>query len=208
MKDFKVSVEAVAQWMNAIRDLPTHEERTRALDALWDGQLDSKAWLVDHVSDCCMGPNHIYIFGGWIGLLAGMIAQHEDIDVKSITSIDIDPWCQPLVQRANERYPNVKAVVADMMTYEYDERPDIVINTSTEHVTQEVYDAWYNRIPKGTLVVAQGNNFFDCPEHVRCSRSLVEFMAMNRCDIRPYFTGKLETSMYTRYMAIWRKDCF
>ena len=215
MKDFRVSVGALAHWMNAIRNLPSHEERTRALDALWDGQLDSKAWLVSKLAESTMGPANIYIFGGWIGILASMIIEHDDIEVRRIRSIDLDPWCETIADTVNKPHEidgwRFKAEIADMKTYVYSNqyRPDIVINTSSEHVTQEVYDEWYKKIPNGTLVVVQGNNYFDCVEHVRCSSSLDEFIRMNRRDnSRTYYEGEFVTNMYTRYMAIWRKNCF
>lgn len=197
--------------MNAVRNLDSHKERTRALDAMWSGQLDSKAWLVNHMYDCVMpsAPVNVYVFGGWIGILSNMILQ-SGICVKSIYNIDIDPWCERIASDVNKIHEmdngKFKAITGDMCEFEYppQHRPDIVINTSTEHVTQDVYDEWYDEIPKGTLVVIQGNNYFDCDEHIRCSKNLQEFMNQNHVD-GPFFKGELETDMYTRYMCIWRK---
>jgi hypothetical protein len=96
------------------------------------------------------------------------------------------------------------AETADMQEYQYDDTADIVINTSTEHVTQETYDIWYNNIPSGSLVVVQGNDFFSCDEHVRCSKDLDEFMTMNHVH-EPIFSGQLKTTMYYRFMCIFKK---
>jgi hypothetical protein len=92
-----------------------------------------------------------------------------------------------------------------MKEYQYTDNADIVINTSTEHVIQETYDQWYDNIPIGALVVIQGNDFFSCDEHVRCSNSLDEFIAMNRVT-DPIFTGQLPTSIYTRFMCVFQKS--
>lgn len=198
--------------MNAIRELSSHEDRTRALDALWLGQLASKGWLVNNLSDF-VDPNipmNIYIFGGWIGILGSMLLQSEKITISKIRSIDIDPWCESIADTVNKKFEmddwRFKAITADMSLYQFqsDIKPDIVINTSTEHVSQEVYDQWYDNIPNGTLVVAQGNNFFNCNEHIRCSKTLNEFKIQNR-SIDEFWSGELETDVYTRYMCIWRK---
>lgn len=211
-QEFRISNLELSQWINAIRDIDDHAQRTRALDALWYGQLASKGWLVNHLKDYVMpnAPVNVYIFGGWIGILANMILQSPDMDVKKVRSIDIDPWCEPIADKVNKWHEmndwRFKAVTADMLTYEYqsDIRPDIVINTSSEHVTQEVYQDWYDNIPSGTLVVVQGNDYFDCDEHIRCSRNLEEFKRQNFVSCE-YYSGEISTAVYKRFMAIWRK---
>jgi hypothetical protein len=211
-QEFKISNLELAHWMNAIRELSSHEDRTRALDALWSGQLVSKGWLVNTLSDFIDSdsPMNIYIFGGWIGILGSMLLQSEKITISKIRSIDIDPWCKNIANTVNKKFEmdnyRFRAVTADMNSYQYqsDIKPNIVVNTSTEHVTQEVYDNWYNAIPAGTLIVIQGNDYFECDEHIRCSRNLEEFLQQNSV-VDAYYSGTLDTDMYTRFMAVWRK---
>ena len=202
-----ITTDNLIHWANALRQLP-HVERTRFLDSMWSGQLESKAWLVNQLSSILPLPSNIYIFGGWTGILANMLLQ--DDRVYKIRSIDIDPWCESVADNVNKIHEmngwRFKAVTADMSTYQYqsDIVPDIVINTSTEHVTQEQYDSWYDNIPEGTIVVAQGNDYFDCDEHIRCAHNLPEFELMNRVS-NPIFGGVLPTDMYRRFMCIWKK---
>lgn len=206
--DFKIGIQELTEWANAIREIPTHEARTRALDALWWGQLLSKSWLVNHLGKWTPDrPVNIYIFGGWIGILANMILQ-SPIRVNRIRSIDIDPWCESIADRVNTlhiRDWKFKAITADMATYQYDDSlfPDVVINTSTEHVTQEVYESWVSGIPSDTLVVTQGNNLFDCIDHIRCTGTLEEFVELN---VRGtlLWSGHIDANVYTRWMAIWK----
>jgi hypothetical protein len=192
-------------WFNAIRDLPD-DQRTRMLDAFWSGQINSKVWLVDELNKIRKEPAHIYVFGGWVGTLSSMLLQASTFEINKINSIDIDPWCEPIANRLCEPYLNnkFKAVTMDMSIYNYDINPDIVINTSTEHVSQDVYDWWYDNVPSNTLMVIQGNDFFNCPEHVRCSRDLTEFKEQNYVS-NVLFEGSLVTDMYTRFMCIWTK---
>jgi hypothetical protein len=207
MKTSIITTDNLIHWANALRQLP-HVERTRFLDSMWSGQLESKAWLVNHLHNVELINTNIYIFGGWTGILANMLLQ--DDRVNKIRSIDIDPWCEGVADNVNKIHEmnswRFKAVTADMSTYQYqsDMEPDIVINTSTEHVTQDQYDSWYNNIPMGTIVVAQGNDYFTCGEHIRCTHNLSEFEFMNRV-INPIFRGVLPTDMYQRFMCIWKK---
>jgi hypothetical protein len=204
----KISTYDLAHWFNAIRNLPDRD-RTRALDAVWSGQLDSKNWLVEQLVPHVVRSSNVYIFGGWIGILASMMFQ-SGMPVKKIRSIDLDPWCERVADDVNKPYEmdgwRFKSVTADMASYEYqsDIQPDVVINTSSEHVTQEQYDQWWDRIPVGSIVVVQGNDFFSCSEHVRCSKNLQEFETMNHISDSLY-SAKFHTNEYTRFMSIWRK---
>ena len=208
MTNIKLDSDHIILWFNMIRDLP-ESERSRGLDAFWDGQVHSKIWLSQMLNKHydSMIPNNIYIFGGWLGVLANILFQNSKFYVDTIYNIDLDPWCKPNSEKLNQTYVNMQryqAETADMKEYQYHDTPDIVINTSTEHVTQETYDQWYDKIPNGSLVILQGNDFFSCDEHVRCSNSLDEFITMNRVT-DPIFAGQLPTSMYNRFMCIFRK---
>jgi hypothetical protein len=81
--------------------------------------------------------------------------------------------------------------------------PDLVINTSSEHVTQEVYDAWWKSIPTGTKYIVQGNNLVN-PEHVRLADSLEEFLKINNIK-EPEYAGMLKCGHFYRYMAVGYK---
>ena len=208
MTNINLDSDQIIKWFNMIRDL--HEpERTRALDAFWDGQIHSKIWLSKVLNDCYENriPSNVYIFGGWLGVLANILFQNSRFYIDTIYNIDLDPWCKPNSEKLNETYFNTErfyAETVDMSEYQYNDTADIIINTSTEHVTQEIYDIWYNNIPAGSLVVVQGNDYFDCDEHIRCSKDLDEFISMNRVT-DPIFSGQLKTSIYNRFMAVFRK---
>jgi len=202
-----INTNDLIYWFNAIRNLPD-DQRTRALDATWAGQLQSKAWLVNTLKQYMNKPSNVYIFGGWIGILASMMFQH--LPVNKIRSIDLDPWCEKVADTINKPYEmdgwRFKAITEDMSSYDYDWgiTSDVVVNTSSEHVDQTTYDKWFNMICPGSLVVVQGNNFFDCPEHIRCSHNLNDFENMNNV-YDPLFSDQFHTNKYTRYMSIWRK---
>lgn len=209
MPSVKLNSSQIVYWFNAMRNLP-EKERTRALDAVWAGQIDSKAWLINTLNQHVTDPANVYIFGGWVGILASMMFHAASFEIKKIRSIDLDPWCEPIADTVCQPQHidewRFKALTANMLDYMYDWDiyPDVVVNTSTEHVDQATYDAWYDRVPSGTLLVAQGNDFFDCPEHQRCTANLTEFKRLNHVS-KPMFQGSLPHDLYTRYMCVWRK---
>jgi hypothetical protein len=179
--------------------------RDKMLDAFWDNQLDSKAWLVNNLNPYILENSTIYIFGGWIGVLTNMLFVTYSEKINSIYSIDIDNDCKHIAEKLNNLYiEKFSAITNDMAKFDYDKYPDIIINTSSEHVNQTTYDEWFDKIPPGSLICVQGNNYFSCQEHIRCSANLIEFKRQNHV-YNPEFEGELQNSMYTRYMSIWRK---
>lgn len=208
-QNLRLNPNQIIYWFNAIRNVE-NDKKTRILDAFWAGQLNSKLWLVDELNKLVNSNSNVYVFGGWVGVLSSILFQCSTFKINKIRSIDLDSWCEKVaddvckIHEMNEW--RFKARTADMSIYEYEWgiSPDIVINTSAEHVTQATYDQWYEKIPANTTVVVQGNNFYNCSEHIRCSSSLDNFKIQNRVSDL-LFEGELETDMYTRYMCIWKK---
>jgi len=197
----KVELEDIAFWMDAIRN---SEDKNRTLESFWKGQLRSKVWLIEVLSEKNSYNNpSIAIHGGWNGVLASLLF-NSDIDPIHITSIDIDPACEEIARTINKRQEmegRFTAVTADMTKHQ--SLADIIINTSCEHITQQQYDEWLELQPSTALFVLQGNNYFDHKEHIRCSKDIDEFVKQSR--INPLFSGEFETSKYKRYMIIGRK---
>lgn len=191
-------------WMQAIRK---SSDPMRTMDAFWSGQLKSKEWLVDSLeyvirTNINAKPLTIEIHGGWVGTLASMLFQSK-LNIKHITSIDIDPECKCIAEEMNkleEMQGRFSSVTCDMA--EYDSTSDIIINTSFEHITQEQHDVWKNRLPSNALIVLQSNNY-NIPEHVRIAQDLTEFRA--QAGLNVIFKGELELPIYKRYMIIGTK---
>lgn len=195
-----IDTEHLHYWMCAIRE---SADPKRTLDAFWSGQIKSKEWLIENVNDCVMGPVRIDIHGGWVGVLASMIFQ-SDIDARYICSVDLDPSCEPIATMMNkkeEQDGKFKAVTADMC--EVPVNGNLIINTSCEHITQEQYEVWLGRLPKGAWVVLQSNNY-KIPEHVRTADSLDDFKKQSHINV--HWAGELKLPLYTRYMIIGTKN--
>ena len=197
----KIEIQDVLFWMDAIRN---SDNRYRTLESFWKGQVNSKVWLAENlVGFVPVRPLNIVIYGGWNGVLASILF-NSNINIKHITSVDIDPVCEDIANTVNKRYEMLdkfEAVTHDMCKYVTG--ADVVINTSCEHITQEQYNDWLDNQPDDAVFVLQSNNYFKHQEHVRCSIDLTDFTRMSK--IKPFYRGTLDTPKYERYMIIGKK---
>lgn len=188
-------------------------------DCFSRGQLQSKLWLVNELKKLNVNLGTVFLCAGWYATLAVMIFE-SGIAVDKIRSFDIDATTDRIAETFNKKWVmedwKFKAVIDDINNIDYNEHtytvfrsdatasdltdsPDTVVNTSTEHIKD--FDIWYNKIPSGKLVILQGNNFFEIPEHVNCSSNLIEFS--NKAPMTTVlYEGSLELPKYTRFMKI------
>lgn len=191
-------------------------------DSLSEGQLHSKLWLIYELEKACVKLgrtrfNEILIVGGWYGILGKLLLDVSDGDGEptgtSVVSVDIDPAATEFARTAWWQESNFKAITADMMTLDYSAvpitdklgetmytmSPDIIINTSAEHIIDP--ESWFDSLPKGKLVVIQTNNYFDCPEHVSCFSSLDNARQSFEFE-KLLYAGEYKFDIYDRYMLI------
>ena len=195
----QIDIEHILFWMDAIRN---SSDRSRTLESFWKGQVKSKLWLIDNIIPYVSIKNNIVIHGGWNGLLASLLFQ-SCIEIDKIVSIDIDPTCQDTANTMNkieEMSGKFISITCDMLKYRYNFFPDIVINTSCEHITQDVYNSWLLNIPLGSLIVLQSNDYFELEEHIRCANSISEFE--DQSNIMVLSSATLELPKYNRFMLI------
>ena len=196
-------------------------------DALSEGQLNSKLWLLDKIKGIDLGT--VFICAGWYGVLATMMFEDENVYVDKIRSFDIDDSCWKIAEDLNEPWKAdnwvFKASTLDIVglfnywygedgLYHYfttnikgkrvhvKEMPRTIINTSCEHI--ENFTKWFNAIPTGKLVALQSNNYFEIEDHVNCVNSLDEFKQQAPLS-NIIYEGELELEKYTRYMLIGYK---
>jgi len=192
-------------------------------DAFSLGQLESKTWLVDVMRDIFMVRNidygTIFVLCGWYGILPAMLF-YGGIPVSKIRSFDIDPDCHKIADSMNKTNTDnqwrFKAITQDIfdinfekhswqcwsnknerMSYPIIDSPDTIINTSCEHISPH----WFNKIPKGKLVVLQSNDSFTEKNHINAVTSKEEFESMYSMS-EVYYSGITEFEKYNRYMMI------
>ena len=197
----KIDTEHLHHWIQAIRQ---SSDPIRTMDAFWSGQIKSKEWLIDKLSDCIKSPITIEIHGGWVGVLASMLFQDEKYDIKNIISVDIDSECKHIAEEMNciEHQKGLFSAVIEDMCNRYPVA-NTVINTSCEHISQNQYDEWLSHMFDDQLLVLQSNNY-NIPEHIRISNSIDDFLQQSHLSTVLY-SGKLELPLYNRHMIIGYK---
>lgn len=193
-------------------------------DSLSRGQLKSKIWLVKELISIKKHFNNVLVMAGWLGQFKMIYANR--LTYRKIRIIDLDEIsCRISDENVNSNDINdykVKSVCADINKlnchkngYELEIKnfkteqkftekflPDLIVNTSAEHMTDE----WYNQIRfKGLesdpIVAIQSNNMFDIPEHINCVHS-IEHMKKKFPMKEILYEGELQLKGYKRVMLI------
>ncbi len=198
----KYNNEQIIHWMDGIRENPD------MVNCFWASQIHSKEWLCDWVKSYLPSANRIIVFGSWYGVLADML----QIKLPNSQIMCVDKDHKPLLWSAKKH----AYWLGEMQYFEYETNVDLVINTSTEHMTQWEYDTWYNNIPVNTYFVVQGNNDSREKDPVRRCNGVTEFREKPNI-VNCLHSGVLEyegpwdkienrPTVYERYMAIGFKD--
>jgi len=195
----QIDLEHLHYWMCAIRE---SSDPKRTLDAFWQGQLNSKLWLIENLKPFVNRPISVDIYGGWVGVLSSMLFQ-SGLPIKTLRSIDIDSSCQAIatiMNKGEEIQGRFTAVTGDMCNIVSD--ADVIINTSCEHITQEQFNKWMSNVLSNSILVLQSNNYH-IDEHIRPAESLEEFKLQSSIDVM--WEGQLQLPLYTRWMIIGKK---
>lgn len=188
-------------------------------DCLSKGQIKSKMWLIQELKNLNLDLGVVFLCAGWYGTLATMIFESK-INVTKIRSFDIDNSCREIAEIFNKPWVLedwlFKPVTQDIHDIDFNshdytvtradgtqcsltDTPDTVINTSCEHI--ENFSQWFNKIPKGKLVVLQSNDYSDVIEHVNCSMDEKSFSEHAPMETTLYL-GTLDLDKYSRFMKI------
>ena len=167
-------------------------------------QVACKMWARDKLLESFGGRfGKVWVLGGWYGVLAAMLFDDPRFDIGAIESFDIDPGAAAIARTLNGCMGGrFEALTADMYALDYvSEPPDLVINTSCEHIAD--LRGWLRRLPGAMPVLLQSNDYFSEPSHVSCMPSLAAFIAAaGLTELR--FAGELPLRNYTRFMIAGR----
>ena len=166
-------------------------------------QVASKLWARDSLYATLGGKyGSIWVMGGWYGVLAAMLFDDPRFAIGEIRSFDIDPAVAAVGATLNGKHP-FTPVTADIYALDYrgSDRPDLVINTSCEHIAD--LGAWLGLLASGTHVLLQSNDYFAEATHISPKPSLDAFTAEARL-AEVFFADSLKLPNYTRFMLIGR----
>ena len=171
-------------------------------DAMSRGQITSKMWLLEQLQlENRVQLGRVVICGGWVGILARLMLDHEVIKTIHVESIDIDQLATLAARDMNYEHHvefDFDAYVSDCYEVNYGHY-DTIINTSCEHFDN--FDGWFDRVPSGKIVILQSNNFTEIEDHVDCVEDADELVA--KAGLRTViYSGALPCYGYIRFMVI------
>lgn len=183
------------------------------LDAFSSGQMQSKLWLVQNLERCineyvsadAMQGHRIWILAGWYGLANLLIRTRNHIPVSEVRSFDIDPECEKIADAINNLWVwkawEFKAHTCDINKLEFSPRPDIVINSSVEHMTS---NEWWDNIPTGTFVCLQASDM-QHDDHVNTfenSHELLRAYPLSECVYEGFKLFHYDDYSFSRIMIM------
>lgn len=195
-------------------------------DAFSRGQVQSKIWLTDELANIQTNYSNVLLLAGWYGQLKSIYV--KKLTYSKMRIVDTDRSACEISDSVFNLYDiedyKVKSVCADINNltlyqsgFEFDVEnfssgkviaekflPDLIINTSAEHMS----DDWFKQIRfkqlEGDPVVAiQSNNLFDVLEHINCVHS-VDHMKKKFPMREVLYEGELQLKGYKRFMLIGR----
>jgi hypothetical protein len=195
-------------------------------DAMSRSQVKSKIWLIEELEKINTNYANVLVMAGWFGQIKGIYDTRLIYTKMRIAELDRNA-CETsdyIFNLSNLENYKVKSVNADINNlvlhkngYEWDVEnfkentkysekflPNLIINTSAEHMTEE----WYNQIrfkemESNPIVAIQSNNLFDIPEHINCVHS-IDHMKKKFPMREILFEGELQLKGYKRVMLIGR----
>jgi hypothetical protein len=196
-------------------------------DAFSKGQVTSKVWLTETLQKL-VNPNvrleNVLLIGGWYGHITkyftdridyGMfynIDPHEfngfigreffNNNSNKYVSIGTTSEQVEFVEGQGYKLPIGNYDVNNNFRFNVTEyrtvMPDLVINTSCEHMS----DAWFHQAPRDKMIVLQTNNLFDiAPDHFNCVAKLSDLDAKYPMS-KILFQGELDIGVGKRFMKI------
>ncbi len=195
-------------------------------DAFSRSQIRSKIWLVNELLKINKDFSNVVVLAGWFGQLKSLY--DKKLTYSKMRIIEIDKLaCETsdyVFNLSNLENYKVKSVHADINNlilhkngYEwpvenfkestsYNEKflPNLIINTSAEHMTENwFHQIRFKELDSVPIVAIQSNNLFDIPDHINCVHS-IDHMKKKFPMKEVLFAGELQLKGYKRVMLIGR----
>jgi len=189
--------------INEILTLPVNESSGYSLKGSFTPDLiKSKVWLLTELARIAPSVGTIYVLGSWYGNLGVLLALDPVLEYRQLINVETDKQFLHASQRIHNHLglDNTKYMLADANDLDYRQLdPDgVVINTS---LTDMEGQAWFDRIPEGTLVVLQSRDH-DPGNAAYSTQDIIDRYPLSEI----IYDGRLNLedpeTEYTRYMVI------
>jgi len=196
-------------------------------DAFSRSQMRSKFWLVKELANISKDYKNVLVMAGWFGQVKSIYEKF--LSYKKMRILDLDRVsCEVsdyVFNLSNLENHKVKSITADITNlslhkngYEwlvenfkepdknYTEKflPDLIINTSAEHMSEDwFHQIRFKQLDSNPIVAIQSNNMFNIDEHVNCVHS-IDHMKKKFPMKEILYEGELQLKGYKRVMLIGR----
>ncbi len=195
-------------------------------DAFSRGQVQSKVWLATELAKITDKADNILILASWFGQLVRYIDHSIDFDKVRLVDMDetackVSDYIFNLDKLEGYRVKSTAADLNDLVlqkngyilnikdfkkekTFEEKFLPDVIINTSAEHMSDDwFFQIKFKELDSQPIVVVQSNNLFEIPEHVNCVHS-IDHMLKKFPMSEVLYSGEIQLKGYKRFMLIGR----
>ena len=141
--------------------------------------------------------NVLYI-GSWLGILTRCLC--EQYPNYSFSQIDCENRLEPVSKRfvlSNANHVNYFNI--DISDFKLLADYSTILNLSTEHMNED----WFNRLPTGTEIVMQCNNF-KIDDHINICNSIDEMKSKYPLS-QIYYENTIELNVYNRFTLVGKK---
>jgi hypothetical protein len=195
-------------------------------DAMSRSQMRSKIWLVEELAKIDTNYDNVAVMAGWFGQIKTIYDKRLTYSKMRILELDKEA-CETsdyIFNITNLENYKVKAVCANINEltlhkngYEWDVEnfkdgtkysekflPDLIINTSAEHMSEEwFHQIRFKQLESDPIVAIQSNNMFDGEGHINCVYS-ADHMKKKFPMKEVLYEGELQLKGYKRVMIIGR----
>ena len=193
-------------------------------DAMSRSQIKSKIWLVEELAKIDTNYDNVAIMAGWFSQIKTIYDKRLTYSKMRIVELDKEA-CETsdyifnISNLENYKVKSVNASINELTLhkngYEWDVEnfkdgtkygekflPDLIVNTSAEHMTEEwFHQIRFKQLENDPIVAVQSNNLFDIPEHINCVHS-VDHMKKKFPMREILYEGELQLKGYKRVMLI------
>jgi predicted RNA methylase len=189
--------------INEILTLPVNESSGYSFAGSFTPDLiRSKVWLLTELARIAPKVGTIYVLGSWYGNLGVLLALDPIIKYKRLINVETDPEFLQASERIHNKLglDNTEYMLKDANDLDYRQlgSDGVVINTS---LTDMQGQAWFDRIPEGTLVVMQSRDH-DLGNEAHSTQDIIDRFPLNEI----IYDGELKLqdpeTAYTRFMVI------
>lgn len=165
-------------------------------------QIQCKQWLLKELRLVPRDFKNIHLYGGWYGYpLIDMLDRAYNLE--TLTNIDCDKFATSVCFNFKNIFEHhfVKTVTKDVKDYQKCLDTDLVINTSSEHMSNLPILIENKLYSDNCIFALQSNNMFDLEEHTNCVNSHEELAQKSGLN-KILYSGKMTLDNYERYMVI------